>query len=47
MCPNYLGAVDVALGSGAAGVFTNSDVLWSDLEQVCLYANIIFIIPSF
>ena len=32
-----VGAIDVALGSGAAGVFTNSDVLWSDLEQVCSY----------
>ena len=35
--PKYLGAIVVALGSGAAGVFTNSDVLWSDLEQVHNY----------
>ena len=28
----------MALGSGAAGVFTNSDALWSDLEQVHNYA---------
>ena len=32
----FLGAIVVALGSGAAGVFTNSDVLWDDLEQVCI-----------
>lgn len=37
MSPKCLGAIVVALGSGAAGVFTNSDVLWSDLEQVHNY----------
>lgn len=28
----------VALGSGATGVFTNSDVLWNNLEQVSVVA---------
>jgi len=31
---DLLGAVDVALGTGAAAVFTNSNDLWSDLEEV-------------
>ena len=30
------GAIDVALGSGAAAVFTTDDDLWSDLHQVLL-----------
>ena len=37
MSPKYLGAIDVALGSGAAGVFTNCDILWKDLEHVCIF----------
>lgn len=28
------GAMDVALGSAAAGVFTNSDWLWEQLHKV-------------
>ena len=28
------GAIDVALGSGAAAVFTNSTALWEQLHQV-------------
>ena len=28
------GAIDVALGSGASAVFTTSDTLWSDLQEV-------------
>lgn len=30
------GAIDVALGSGAAAVFTNSTPLWNQLHQVCV-----------
>ena len=29
------GAIDVALGNGAAGVFTNSQLLWEQLHKVC------------
>ena len=29
------GAMDVALGSGAAGVFSNSQALWEQLHRVC------------
>ena len=28
------GAIDVALGSGASAVFTTSDSLWTDLQEV-------------
>lgn len=28
------GAIDVALGAGAAGVFTNSDDMWNKLQKV-------------
>ena len=40
MSPKYLGAIDVALGSGAAGVFTNCDILWKDLEHVCIFNQV-------
>lgn len=28
------GAIDVALGAGAAGVFTNSENMWNKLQKV-------------
>lgn len=28
------GAIDVALGAGAAGVFTNSEHMWNKLQKV-------------
>lgn len=31
------GAMDVALGSAATGVFTNSDWLWEQLHKVFLF----------
>lgn len=34
VCFWFIGAMDVALGSAAAGVFTNSDWLWNHLNQV-------------
>ena len=43
MSPKYLGSIDAALGSGAAGVFTNSDILWSDLEQVCIFILLLYL----
>ena len=34
------GAIDVALGSGAAAVFTNSPPLWDKLHVVWFFLNI-------
>ena len=30
----FLGAIDVALGAGAAGAYSNSGELWDHLEKV-------------
>ena len=30
------GAIDVALGAGAAGAYTNSSNMWKLMEQVCM-----------
>lgn len=35
----FLGAMDVALGSAATGVFTNSNWLWEQLHKVLLVQN--------
>lgn len=37
------GAVDVALGAGAAAVFTNSSKLWDQLHEVRYHLKIIFL----
>ena len=34
------GAIDVALGSGAAAVFTTDDDLWSEIHQVRIYTHL-------
>ncbi len=34
------GAMDVALGTGAAGVFSNSNTLWGRLHKVCLHVHV-------
>lgn len=38
----WTGAVDVALGAGAAAAYTNCDVTWDKLHQVILLNNFFF-----
>lgn len=39
----WTGAVDVALGAGAAAAYTNCDVTWDKLHQVILLNNFFFL----
>lgn len=46
--PNILtGAIDVALGAGAAGVFTNSENMWNKLQKVMTIKLFIFYLEIF
>lgn len=41
------GAIDVALGAGAAGVFTNSENMWNKLQKVMTIKLLIFYLEIF
>lgn len=42
----YAGAIDVALGAGAAGAYTNCDATWDLLLKVCeIYLLVFVLIP--